>query len=136
LELLVRRRPATPLLFRVQAFYFRKNAVAEIQVLDSADIVEKALRKELLLALESTRSRLAIAIASEKKYTLPVRWQYYLDTADQLRNSIRKLRSAKGDGLALKGWTCALEMLGRIPLHAQAHQICQTLRAIITELDI
>jgi hypothetical protein len=136
LELLVRRRPATPLLFRVQALYFRKTTVAEIQILDSTGIAGKALRKELALALESTRSRFAIAIASEKKYTLPVRWQYYMETADRMRKPIRRLRSEKDDGLGLKGLAGALEMLRGLPLHAQAHQLCQTIQEIIAELEV
>jgi hypothetical protein len=123
-------------LFRVQALYFRKTAVAEIQIIDAAGIAEKTLRKELALALESARTRFAIAIASEKKYTLPARWQYYMDTADRMRESVRRLRSEDGDGSALKGWVSALETLRGLPIHAQAHQLCQTIREIITELEI
>jgi hypothetical protein len=134
--LLVRRHPVTPLLFRVQALYFRETAVAGIQISDSTDIAEKALRSELLLALESARTRLAIAIAMEKKYTLPARWQYYLDTTEQIRCSIRRLRSAKFDGAALKGWACALERLKKISTQDQVCRLCQTLREIVVELDI
>ncbi len=106
-----------------------------IQTSDLFDIGKKELQKELLLSLELVRTQLAIAIASEKKYTLPARWQYYLDTADQVRNSIRKLRSATGDRPSLKGWARALEMLKRAPAQEQAHQLCQTLREIIAEIE-
>ena len=117
-------------MFREQALYFRKTAVSKTEA------VEKMLQKELLLALESARTRLAIAIASEKKRTLPELWQYYLDTSDQMCRSIRKLRKAETDAPALRGWMCALETLKRIPAHEQAFQLCRTLREIVAELEL
>jgi hypothetical protein len=87
-------------------------------------------------ALESARTRLAIAIALEKKYTLPVRWQYYLDTADQMRQCVKRLRNAKilrGDP---KGWHCALEMLRKLPAQEQADELCRTLAMVLAEIEI
>jgi hypothetical protein len=100
-----------------------------------APIGEKTLRKELLIALESARTRFAIATALEKKYTLPARWQYYLDTADQMCRSIRGLRRADDQYSPPGGWASALEKLRKMPPHPQAHQLCCVLREIAAELD-
>jgi hypothetical protein len=122
-------------LFRERALYFRETAVNRNQNSADTENVGKKLQKELLLVLESARTRLAIAIASEKKCTLPSRWQCYLDTADQIGLSIRALRRAEADALALKTWTCALEMLKNMPVHEQAYQLCQTLRKVVSEIE-
>jgi len=106
------------------------------EIRNSADLedLEKKLHKELLLALESARTRLAIVIASEKKTTLPSRWQYYLDTTDQIGLSIRALRRAAANDLALASWTRALETLKKISSDEQADQLCRTLREVVKAL--
>jgi hypothetical protein len=121
-------------MFRPQALDFRKNSVNLIHASGEAKIVEKTLRKELLIALESARTRFAIAAASEKKYTLPVRWQYYLDTADQMCRSIRRLRRAEDQAPPPGEWASALEKLRMMPSHPQAHQLCRILREVVAEL--
>jgi hypothetical protein len=107
-----------------------------IQISGETKTVEKTLRKELLIALESARTRLAVAAALEKKFTLPVRWQYYLETADQMCLSIRRLRKAEDRLPPPEQWASSLERLRRMPAHAQAYQLCRALREVIAELDI
>jgi hypothetical protein len=122
-------------MFRLQAFDFRKNSVNLIHVSGEAEIVEKTLRKELLIALESVRTRFAVATASEKKFTLPARWQYYLDTADRMCGSIRRLRKAEDLAPPPEEWASALEMLRRMPAQPQAHQLCRIICEIVAELE-
>jgi hypothetical protein len=98
--------------------------------------VQKTLRKELLTAMESARTRLAVAAALEKKLTLPARWQYYLETADQMCLSIRRLRKAEDRLPPPEQWANSLERLRRTPVHAQAYQLCRVLREVVAELDI
>jgi hypothetical protein len=135
LGLLIRRHPATPLLFREQALYFGETAVNWNQNSADTETVEKKLKKDLLLALESARTRLAIAIASEKKCTLPARWQYFLDTADKMGLSIKDLRKTEADAFTLGSWISALEMLKKIPAHEQAYQFCRNLRDVVSEIE-
>jgi hypothetical protein len=122
-------------MFRLQALDFRKNSVNLIHAAGEAKIVEKTLRKELLIALESVRTRFAIATASEKKYTLPALWQYYLDTADQMCRSIRRLRRAEDQAPPPGEWVSVLEKLRRMPPHPQTQQLCRIIREIVAELE-
>ncbi len=115
--------------------HFRETAVNGDQNSADTDIVGKKLKKELLAALESARTRLAVAIASEKKNTLPSRWQYYLDTADHIGLSIRALRRAEVDAPALKDWSFALETLKKMPAGEHACLLCQTLRDVVMEIE-
>ena len=135
MRLLIRRHPATPLMFGPQALDFRKNSVNLIHASGEAKIVEKTLRKELLFALEAARTRFAVAAASEKKSTLPARWQHYLDTADQMCRSIRRLRRAEDKAPPPGEWASALEKLRRMPPHPQAHQLCRILCEVVAELE-
>jgi hypothetical protein len=122
-------------MFRLQVLDFRKNSMNLIHAAGESKTVEKTLRKELLIALESARTRFAIATASEKKYTLPARWQYYLDTADQMCRSIRRLRRAEDQAPSPGEWVSALEKLRSMPPHPQAHQFCRIIREIVAELE-
>jgi hypothetical protein len=122
-------------LFREKALYFGETAVNGNQNSADTEDVEKKLKRDLLLALESARTRLAIAIASEKKCTLPSRWQYFLDTANQMGLSIRELRRAEAGVFTLRSWTSALDMLRKMPAHEQAYQFCRSLRDIVSEIE-
>ena len=126
----------TLLLFRVRALYFRKTAVDPIQNSASAEKSGNAVQKELLFALESARTRLAIAIAEQTKSTPRDRWQYYLDTADHVRKFIGRLRKVDGDALQeCRGWTGALKALKQLPMQVNAVQLCEVLRDIVMELE-
>jgi len=121
-------------MFRHQALHFRKNSVNLIHPSGEAQNIERTLRKELLIALESARIRLAIATALEKKYTLPVHWQHYLDTADMMGRSIRRLRREEDRPHPPEAWTSALEKLRKMPAHPQAHQLYLVLREVVADL--
>lgn len=125
----------TLLLFRVGALYFRKITVSVIRG-DSVKNKGNVFFKELLLALESARTRLAVAVAAETKSTPPQRWQYYLETADQMCRCLRKLRKPDGDNPAeCQDWRQALETLRQLPLHGEALTLCQILRKVVSEID-
>jgi hypothetical protein len=94
------------------------------------------IQKELVLALESARTRLSIAIAAESKSTPRDRWRYYLDTTDQLSRFIKKLRNADPDSRAVsQGWVRALDMLKHVPAQNKALRLCLLLREIVMKLE-
>ena len=94
------------------------------------------LHRELLIALESARTRLAVAIASETKSTPPDQLQYYFDTADQARRFNKKLRRQSIDrAQEQQAWSHALENLRRIPAQGNASGLCQMLRDIVARLE-
>jgi hypothetical protein len=125
----------TPLLFRAGALYFRKIAVDAMQSSAVTQYNGNAVCKELLRALESARTRLAIAIAEETKSTPRSRRQYYLDTADQLRTCIGRLRKVDGDlERDYESWALALQALKQLPVQNNAFQLCLKLREIVTDL--
>jgi hypothetical protein len=98
--------------------------------------VLKNQRKELLVALEKSRTRLAVAIAAESKITPLDRWQYYLDTADRMRRCIKKLRHADFNGEpGLKDWNRALYALRQLPVHDTAWHLCRFLGEIVAMLE-
>lgn len=98
--------------------------------------------QDLLKALESARTRLAIAIAAETKATPLERWNYYLETADQMRRCLKQLRALPRSGtMSSADWIEALATLKRIPQRSdprlrkgEAHQLCQCLRAVLAQL--
>jgi hypothetical protein len=92
--------------------------------------------KELLLALEYARTRLAIAMAVETKSTPTAQWQYYLDTTDRMCRYMKKLR--KSDFTAspgLQNLDRAVETLKRLPVHDKAMRLCRIIRDIVAELE-
>jgi hypothetical protein len=94
------------------------------------------IHSELLLALESVRTRLAVAIAAETKSTSVEQWQYYLDTANRICRLTKELRSVKYDGLSrLNVWIGALNSLRRISIHDKALPLCRVLESIVAELE-
>jgi hypothetical protein len=94
------------------------------------------LHRELLMALESARTRLAVAIASETKSTPPDRLQYYFDTADQARRFNKKLRRLNINSVKThQDWSHALENLRRIPAQGNASGLCRMLLDIVDRLE-
>ena len=89
--------------------------------------------RELVLALESARTRLAVAIASEAKSTPLDRWQYYLETADKMRRFSKKLRMGSGALQEREEWMRALEALRRLPVQSKALPLCRMLRELIAD---
>jgi hypothetical protein len=98
--------------------------------------VSTKLHWELLIAFESARTRLAVAIASERKSTPPDRLRYYMETAEQTRRFMKKLRMANSDiAQERQEWLHALENLRQLPVQDRAVGLCQILRDIITRLE-
>jgi hypothetical protein len=117
--------------------YFRETAVHVTGNTDSSRNNGDTVHQQLLLALESARTRFAVAIAAESKSTPVERWRYYLDTADRVGRFIKKFRKAD-PGIEPENldWVQALEVLSRMPLRDKnASHLCRILREIIMRLE-
>ena len=122
-------------MFHVGLIYFREISVNAVQDPELSGCDGHILKRDLLLAMETARSRLAIAIAEESKYTPWNQRQYYLDTADRMRRNITRLRTEESnEGFQLQEWILALEALREIPLNDRARTICERLRRIMAIL--
>ena len=98
--------------------------------------VSTKLHLELLIAFESARTRLAVAIASERKSTPPDRLQYYMETAEQTRRFMKRLRRANSDIVQERQeWLHALENLRQLPVQDGAVGLCLMLRDLIARLE-
>ncbi|MBN2243378.1 MAG: hypothetical protein JW793_11885 [Acidobacteria bacterium] len=94
------------------------------------------VRKELLFALETARSRLAIAIAEESKSTPWALRRHYLDTSERMRQCITKLRNGENHKSRLsQDWLSALDQLRGIDLSGGARPICSRLDGIVSVLE-
>jgi hypothetical protein len=100
------------------------------------------LYRELLFALESARSRLAVAIAAENKVTPRDRWRYYLETEDRTRRCVREMRRLYGRGTRRRnGWLQALSLLKQPltddngPSRGEAQQLCQRLSEVLHTIE-
>ena len=95
------------------------------------------LKEELLFALETARGRLAIAIAEESRSTPWDLRRHYLDTADNMRRFIARLRNGgyKIERISVHKWMSALEALRKISLEDGAQGLCGRLRGIVTALE-
>lgn len=97
---------------------------------------------ELLYALESARSRLAVAIAAESKVTPRERWRHYLETEDRMRRCVREIRGhlAQRSGRQ-NGWIQALSLLrksmpaGDRPSRGEAQCLCQHLAEVLNIIE-
>ena len=97
---------------------------------------------ELLHALESARSRLAVAIAAESKVTPRERWRRYLETEDRMRRCLRALRGHPARGSSKwHGWGQALSLLKHaFPVEdgvggGEAHRLCQHLSEVLNFIE-
>jgi hypothetical protein len=100
------------------------------------DQISASSHRELVLALQSARTRLSIAIAVETKCIPRDRWLYYLDVADQIRRLIKKVRGA--DFLMLPNshlWILSLKRLECLPAQGQAAHLSEIVRDIVMELE-
>lgn len=88
-------------------------------------------RRILMHALERARMRLAVAIASETKSMPRSRWLCYLDTADQIRRLIKRIRGEDFESPQdCHRWVKSLERLEFQPIAYQASRLCEILREI------
>ena len=126
----------TLLLFRQGSLYFRELAVNEIERPNSLHDEEDPTHQELLLALQSARTRLAIAIAAETKSTPVEKWRYYLETADRVRCFIRQFRSADSGSMPdRQNCSRALYALKRLCVqNGKASHLCQVLHEVLAQL--
>lgn len=92
--------------------------------------------RDLVVALESARTQLAVAIAAERKSTPRNQWHYYLDTADRMGRFMRKLRKSGVDmGTGSEEGIRLRAALQCIPDGAKAQHLCRILRDIATESE-
>jgi hypothetical protein len=96
---------------------------------------------ELLFALESARSRLAVAIAAESKKTPRERWHHYLETEDRMRRCLREIRGhlARSNGRQ-QGWNQALSLLrqpmpGDRTVSGEAQRLCKHLSEVLSLIE-
>jgi hypothetical protein len=123
-------------MFRVGHLYFMEISIDTIQDSEPTGRDGFALKKDLLRALETARSRLAIAIAVESKSTPADRRRYYLDTADYLRIHIARLREERcNEKSPLQNWASVLETLRKMSVKNRAHTLCTDLRRTIELLE-
>jgi hypothetical protein len=108
---------------------------------DNLKRVSHTVYEDLLKALESARTRLAVAIAAETKATPVSRWNAYLQTAEEMRRCLKRLRALPHSGSRKpEDWTRALDILRQIPRRSdpgsrsEAHLLCQHLQAVLTQL--
>ena len=100
------------------------------------------LRRELLIAIERTRSQLAVAIAAENKSTPRDRWRDYLATEDRTRRCVREIRRHHHQGPGRRyDWAQALHMLKQ-PLPAKERELtgraillCQRLHDVLAIIE-
>jgi len=98
--------------------------------------LSRKVHRELLLALESARTRFAVAMAAEAKSTPPDQWQYYMDTADRMRRFAGRLRRSDPNVLAVhEECSHALETLKRLPVEHAAERLCHILGETIGRLE-
>lgn len=100
------------------------------------------LQKELLVALERARGRLAVAIAAENKITPRERWRHYLETEDRMRKVVREIRSRCGRSYRKPfAWLQVMEVLNR-PLPptdewagGEASELCDRLHRVLEIME-
>jgi hypothetical protein len=117
--------------------YFRETAVSATGNTGSLHGNGDTVHQQLLAALESARTRFAVAIAAESKSTPVDRWRYYLDTADWISRFIRKFRKVNSGAVPEnQDWYRALEALKRMPLqNGNASHLCRILRDVVMRLE-
>ena len=127
-------------MFREEASYFRKIAEAAVKQRLQEDA--PAVYRDLLKALESARTRLAIAIAGVTKVTPIQRWNYYLETSDQMRRCLKQLRAhPRPESIDQPDWIKALDTLREMPARpdlsshkGEADVLCRRLRSVLGRL--
>jgi hypothetical protein len=124
-------------MFHVGPIYLREISVNTGRDSDQTVHNECVLRRDLLFAMETARSRLAVAIAEESKSTPVDRRRHYMDTADRIQLHIRKLRDERdGDEtLCPQDWIPALEELRKISLKDGAQNLCECICRIMTVFE-
>lgn len=138
-----RELPQSPLLFPLSLRYFREmNGMSNIGEGGRLTDQEDLILRELVLALERARSRLAVVMASEGKAALLWHWKRYVETDLRMRRSLQLLRKTPlADPQRFASWANALENLKRLPVsQAYSHQgltvrFCTQLADVLETLE-
>ncbi len=100
------------------------------------------LHRELLIAIERTRSQLAVAIAAENKSTPRERWRHFLATEDRMRRCVREIRRHhRQDPGKRYDWIQALNLLKQpLPAGEREHSgrailLCQRLHEVLAIIE-
>jgi hypothetical protein len=97
--------------------------------------------RNLVLALEHVRTRLAVAVAAETKRTPAGKWRTYVDLEDEARRRLKTLRTLRtvAEGIPCD---CALRMLRELLAPAaqnerlrEAQRLSEGLKAVLAHLD-
>lgn len=121
----------TLLLFRRTKGYFRKYGCAVTSRTDS-----KSPHAELVLALQSARTRLAVAAAAGRRSTPPAATERYLKTAEHVGRVVRKWQGFVRNGaISTCGQARALESLGALTTCDDPAQMERILGDIVAELE-
>ncbi len=89
-----------------------------------------------MLALESARMRLSVAVAEATKSMPRDRRLSYLDTADQIRKLTKRIRCADfKSAWDAHPWIRALDKLDGVPVQSRALRLYEILRDIAGELE-
>ncbi len=131
-------------MFRAGVLYFGKSSGQAVNHEEKPQRGTHPVYEDLLKALERARTRLAVAIAAETKTTPLNRWNYYLETAEQVRRCLKQLRALPRPNTKCgAAWLPALESLRQLPprpeprsRHGEAQLLCQRLRSVLSQLDI
>ncbi|HEV8610678.1 MAG TPA: hypothetical protein VGS98_11520 [Thermoanaerobaculia bacterium] len=100
--------------------------------------------RELVVALERTRTRLAVAVAAEMKTTPAELWNLYRETEEKMRRRLKELRAhPRDDDPEDAGRVEALEALRRLALEAvtvarqrgEAWRLCRRVRQALECLE-
>lgn len=121
----------TLLLFLQPEGYFRKNGGAV-----NHRCAANNPRAELVLALQSARTRLAVAAAAGRRSTPPAVMRRYLDTDERLGRVLKKMRASREDR-AINSFTGsgALESLRGIADSDDPAHLSRILGDIVAELE-
>ncbi len=100
------------------------------------------LYREFLHAMETARTRLAVAIAAENKVTPRERWHYYLDMEDRMRRCVREIRRHRQKNQGRQAdWYQALSLLKQpLPIagtrfRGEAQQLCHRLADVLAIME-
>ncbi len=98
----------------------------------SIKVDNNGFKTSLLREFEAARTQLAVAIAAETKSTPLKQRQYYLETADRMREFTKRLRATDEITLPLAhDWRRALEKIKQLPVEDKAFRLCEIFHEIL-----
>jgi hypothetical protein len=139
-RIVISRGACSILLFRFPGLFFSQSAGAA--VIERKDDAAGATCADLVRALERARTRFVVAIAAENKRTPRDRWRSYLETEQDIRRCVKRLRLHQRSGApAGAEWPDALRSIRNLPVPAakkqrnsEAQLLNQHLQNVLTRL--